>query len=121
MASCSLSGPLPSSLPSLFSVVEVDVSNNLLTGPVPPVWVSTQLSRLALSNNRLSGPCSADGYPYPVFLGAQTQLLSLDLSGNPLNCPASTLIGGLAVAQCIVQLDDPHPTYDISVCGRIAS
>jgi hypothetical protein len=117
MASCSLSGPVPQSLPTLLNVVEVDLSNNLLSGPVPVVWSSPGLRRLALSNNALVGPCAVATNPAPMFLSTQTQLLSLDLSNNPLNCSASSLLGGLAVAQCITALD---PSNDLKV-GSLAT
>ncbi len=80
-------------------VNEVDLSNNAFIGAVPASWQSSSIKRLALSNNGLTGPCTSDKYPFPVFLGDQTQLVALDLSGNPLNCSAGTILQGLAVAQ----------------------
>ncbi|XP_020098398.1 receptor-like protein kinase HSL1, partial [Ananas comosus] len=72
-------GPLPSSLSSLPSLLYLDLSANNFSGPVPPSFSRfPSLQYLSLVGNFLSGP-------FPSHLSALSQLRELNLSYNPFS------------------------------------
>ncbi|PRQ34182.1 putative protein kinase RLK-Pelle-LRR-XII-1 family [Rosa chinensis] len=74
-----LSGPLPTEIGSLESVVSIDLSDNALSGDIPgSIGKCKSLERLLMSRNRISGPI-------PTGLGELRGLEFLDLSSNQLS------------------------------------
>ncbi|XP_062096106.1 probable leucine-rich repeat receptor-like serine/threonine-protein kinase At3g14840 isoform X1 [Humulus lupulus] len=70
-----LDGKLPSSLWKLPYLTAVYLQRNFLSGSIPPEWASTNLQRLDISVNNLSGPI-------PAELGNITNLTYLDMESN---------------------------------------
>ncbi|KAM0912063.1 hypothetical protein ACQ4PT_013028 [Festuca glaucescens] len=95
IASCSLPGHVPASLPTLPSLRHLNLSNNLLSGPFPfPSTVNEQyfpsLELLDCYNNNLSGPL-------PPFSAANADTLTyLQLGGNYFSGPIPPSYGALA-------------------------
>ena len=84
-----LTGPVPSSLGNLTSLVRLSFWNNELSGPIPPSLGSlTNLELLHLGANELSGPI-------PPSLGSLTNLVDLRLPDNELSGPIPPSLGGL--------------------------
>ncbi|KAL2653878.1 hypothetical protein R1flu_022006 [Riccia fluitans] len=83
-------GPIPESLASVFSLEEIDFSDNSFVGEIPQ-WIATlpNLTVLRLSNNNISGS-------FPQQLGQISVLSTLDVSGNNLNgsLPEGLCAGG---------------------------
>ncbi|KAJ6826748.1 receptor-like protein kinase HSL1 [Iris pallida] len=74
-----LVGPLPSSLPSLPSLAYLDLSANNFTGPIPPSFATfPNLQTLSLVGNLLTSQL-------PSFLSNLTSLRHLNLSYNPFS------------------------------------
>ncbi|XP_050123818.1 probable LRR receptor-like serine/threonine-protein kinase At3g47570 [Malus sylvestris] len=74
-----LSGPLPEEIGVLANVVTIDLSNNGLSGSIPSsIGKCTSLERLFIARNNLSGPL-------PNALGEIRGLEILDLSSNKLS------------------------------------
>ncbi|XP_060667583.1 probable LRR receptor-like serine/threonine-protein kinase At1g07650 isoform X1 [Ziziphus jujuba] len=70
-----LDGVLPPSLSKLPYLRQVNLGKNILSGSIPPEWVSMKLEFLVLSVNNLSGPI-------PAYLGNITSLRALGLESN---------------------------------------
>ncbi|KAK2639543.1 hypothetical protein Ddye_027338 [Dipteronia dyeriana] len=88
-----LNGSFPS-LGKLFSLTNLDLSNNELSSPIPSsLGELLSLTYLYLSNNSHSGPIplSFGELPIPPSLGGLSFLKILDLSDNKLNGSFSSL------------------------------
>ncbi len=76
-----LDGYLPPELLQIDTLKQLNLSNNLFHGPLPPQWTSQSLTTLDLSNNVLSGPLpknyGAEGvFPQLQYIFIQGNLLS---------------------------------------------
>ncbi|XP_042487177.1 probable LRR receptor-like serine/threonine-protein kinase At2g16250 [Macadamia integrifolia] len=86
----SLTSIIPSSLGQLLNLSVLDLSQNSLTGTVPSFSSAlTNLTLLDLSSNFLSGPI-------PPVLGSLSGLRFLNLSGNSLSDGIPPQLGGLS-------------------------
>ncbi|KAL2471206.1 RNI-like superfamily protein [Abeliophyllum distichum] len=99
LSSCGIGGTLPNqgtisnSLSSIFTLVVLDISNNRLSGKIPPsVGNMTRLYVVAMSNNHLEGPI-------PVEICKLDSLVRLDLSKNNFSG---------SVASCFNKLKSSH-------------
>ena len=71
-----LTGPIPSELGNLTNLNELRINGNDLTGPIPPELGNlTNLTTLWIASNELTGPI-------PPELGNLTNITTLDLSYN---------------------------------------
>ena len=71
------------------SVVQVNLANNQLSGPIPPELGNlANLSRMELFGNQLSGPI-------PPELGNMREMAELYLYGNALSGPLPESLGDL--------------------------
>ncbi|MDE0233028.1 MAG: hypothetical protein OXN93_12175 [bacterium] len=85
-----LSGPIPPELGDLASLQDLFLGNNALTGPIPPELGNlASLDRLSLDHNALSGPI-------PPELGDLASLQDLFLGNNALTGPIPPELGNLA-------------------------
>lgn len=78
LAGLDLAGTLPPDLLTLSQLQVLNLSSNSFTGTLPPQWSSLTLTQLDLSNNLLSGPL-------PVAYGSKEtfpQLTKIFLQGN---------------------------------------
>ncbi|KAL7588215.1 hypothetical protein Lser_V15G40708 [Lactuca serriola] len=82
-----LIGPIPESVKRLRSLLVLDVSDNMLTGPIPTFVGS--LVKLDLSLNQLNGPI-------PTSLGSLVSLQELLMSSNLLNGTIPVSFGQLS-------------------------
>ncbi|KAL2471225.1 receptor like protein 15 [Abeliophyllum distichum] len=86
-------GTISNSLSSIFTLVVLDISNNRLSGKIPPsVGNMTRLYVVAMSNNHLEGPI-------PVEICKLDSFVRLDLSKNNLSG---------SVASCFNKLKSSH-------------
>jgi Protein tyrosine and serine/threonine kinase len=81
-----LDGYLPPELLQIGTLKQLNLSNNLFHGPLPPQWASQSLTTLDLSNNVLSGPLPKNYGAEGVF----PQLKYIFLHGNLLSGPLPT-------------------------------
>ncbi|XP_043712671.1 probable LRR receptor-like serine/threonine-protein kinase At2g16250 [Telopea speciosissima] len=89
LRSCSVIGPIPSSLGNLTTLNSLYLSKNSLTSIIPPsLGQLLNLSVFDLSQNMLTGSI-------PSFFSALTNLTLLDLSSNFLSGPIPTVLGAL--------------------------
>jgi len=88
-ASIGLKGVIPLGVSSLVNLEELNLSNNALSGSIPPLGKLTSLKRLTLLNNRtLSGAI-------PEELGLLVELRVLDLGNNNLDGTIPEELGSL--------------------------
>jgi hypothetical protein len=76
-----LDGYLPPELLQIDTLKQLNLSNNLFHGPLPPQWASQSLATLDLSNNVLSGPLPKNYGAEGVF----PELKYIFLHGNLLS------------------------------------
>ena len=90
-----LTGPIPPELGSLAALQVLYVENNNLTGEIPPELGNlTALRYLNVSNNRLTGPI-------PRELGSLTTLQDLQLFSNDLMGPIPPELGNLTALRSL--------------------
>ena len=90
-----LTGPIPPELGNLSSLIALHLYGNQLTGPIPPELVSlSELVYLQLSENQLTGPI-------PPELGDLSGLISLWLSENQLTGPIPPELGSLSELEAL--------------------
>lgn len=97
LTALSLSGTLSPSLPLLPHLKSLDLSDNLLTGPLPPSFCnpsSHKLTILNLKNNSFSGSI-------PPALGNCTSLTSIALYFNSLSGPIPSELSSLSMLQTL--------------------
>ena len=88
-----LTGPIPPGLGSLANLEELRLRDNQLTGPIPTELVNlTNLEGLHLTRNQLTGPI-------PSELGILANLRELALGGNQLTGHVPTQLGSLTNLQ----------------------
>ena len=88
-----LTGPIPPELGNLSNLQDLSLWGNQLTGPIPPELGNlSNLQWLFLPENQLSGPI-------PAELGNLSNLQELSLSGNQLSGPIPTELGSLSDLQ----------------------
>lgn len=78
-----LDGYLPPELLQIDTLKQLNFSDNLFNGPLPPQWASKSLTTLDLSNNVLSGPLPKNYGAEGVF----PQLKYIFIQGNLLSGP----------------------------------
>ena len=84
-----LTGPIPAGLGDLTNLQTLRLHNNQLTGPIPAeLGDLTNLQSLTLGSNQLTGPI-------PAGLGALTKLRSLSLDNNQLTGQIPAGLSGL--------------------------
>ncbi|CAN6444470.1 unnamed protein product [Victoria cruziana] len=87
-----LAGTLPKELTELPFLIQFDVTDNYLSGPIPKEWGALRLINLTLYGNRLSGPI-------PAQLGDMVTLQQLILEANQLSGEIPPHIGNLSNLQ----------------------
>ena len=102
-----LTGPIPPALGNLSNLQWLYLWRNQLTGPIPPELARlTNLEVLDLSQNQLTGPI-------PPALGNLSNLQGLSLWGNQLTGPIPPALGNLSNLQVLYlsenQLTGPVP------------
>ena len=107
-----LDGYLPPELLQISTLTQLNLSNNVFHGPLPPQWASQSLTTLDLSNNVLSGPLPTNYGVEDVF----PELQFISLQGNLLSGPLPTpqWIQGFAPGAVIIL----RPGND-GLCGPI--
>lgn len=119
-----------SSFDNLPSLLEVDLSSNHLVGRLPAFYGTNSVQKLDLSQNALSGNCSAWFMPNLTYLSLGSNLLSeplehfprrfqsllfLDLSGNYLTVPDSfDDVGGFLFSILPLSVQTVH----LEVCAQ---
>lgn len=117
LRSCSVNGPIPSSLGNLRTLSHLYLSNNNLTGIISPaLGLLSELSVLDLSQNTLTGSISS-GFeslanltrldlssnflsgPIPPGLGNLSRLEYLNLSDNSFTSSIPSQLGGLSLLE----------------------
>ena len=99
-----LSGPIPPVIDNLVALQTLDLSGNILTGPLPEELGNlAQLRLLDLSGNELciKGCGRSLGGDIPASLGKLANLQTLDLSGNVLEGSIPAQLGNLAQLQTL--------------------
>ncbi|BDA50370.1 MDIS1-interacting receptor like kinase 2 [Coccomyxa sp. Obi] len=142
---CNFTGSLPglwaSGLPAL---QHINISSNMLTGTLPPQWITMNLTVLNLDRNQLTGSIPAvwgangslkaltDLHLYSNALsgslpdtwnapGTLPSLTTLDVANNNLS---GTLPAGLGSPQTVLITEDnrfcgPMPPYNVFTCGEL--
>ncbi|KAF8402607.1 hypothetical protein HHK36_010696 [Tetracentron sinense] len=79
LVGCSFHGSIPSSIANLTQLVLFDFSSNNLSGPIPPLGFSENLTQIILAHNRFTGPIPSSHWDRLV------NLVNLDFRNNSLN------------------------------------
>ncbi|KAJ4808504.1 Leucine-rich repeat transmembrane protein kinase [Rhynchospora pubera] len=87
-----LTGVLPDEIANLTYLRYLDLSRNLFSGTIPPVWSSLPVFNLSLQGNRLSGLI-------PKELGSMPALKSLQLENNLLEGTIPPELGNILTLQ----------------------
>lgn len=90
MPNLGLDGYLPPELLQIDTLKQLNFSNNLLYGPLPPQWASKSLITLDLSNNVLSGPLPTNYGATGVFPELKYILIQGNLLSGALPIPQWT-------------------------------
>lgn len=103
-----LSGPIPPSLLApvdLFTLLKVNLGNNLLTGPIPNFSTACRnLQSIVLENNLLTGPALPAGLdPFQC-----SKLVVYDVSGNKLSGQISGSFAALSVSFTTLLFHPPN-------------
>jgi len=85
-----LDGYLPPELLQIDTLKQLNLSNNLFYGPLPPQWASKSLTTLDLSNNVLSGPLPTNYGAEGVFPQLKNILIHGNLLSGPMPIPQWT-------------------------------
>ncbi|KAG8070202.1 hypothetical protein GUJ93_ZPchr0006g43479 [Zizania palustris] len=83
-----LSGVLPEEAADLTYLIELDLSRNIIEGPIPASWANLSVFNLTLLGNRISGTI-------PEELGRMPLLKSINLEGNQLVGPIPSELGNI--------------------------
>ncbi|XP_047156140.1 probable leucine-rich repeat receptor-like serine/threonine-protein kinase At3g14840 [Vigna umbellata] len=92
LKSQSLQGVLPPQLNKLPYLKEIELSRNYISGSIPREWGSSNLQKISLLGNRLTGPI-------PNELGNLTNLTRLILEFNQLSGNLPSELGNLVLLQ----------------------
>ncbi|KAL5211976.1 hypothetical protein ABZP36_022823 [Zizania latifolia] len=83
-----LTGVLPEEAADLTYLIELDLSRNIIEGPIPASWANLPVFNLTLLGNRISGTI-------PKELGRMPLLKSINLEGNQLVGPIPSELGNI--------------------------
>ncbi|KAG8058544.1 hypothetical protein GUJ93_ZPchr0002g25551 [Zizania palustris] len=83
-----LSGILPEEAANLTYLIELDLSRNVIEGPIPASWANLPVFNLSLLGNSISGTI-------PKELGRMPWLKSINLEGNQLEGPIPPELGNI--------------------------
>jgi len=85
-----LSGPIPTSMGSLSTLIDLRLSENSLIGTIPTEFAGlVRLENLYLSDNKLTGVIP------PLMFNSVTRLMELCVAGNQLKGSLPTSLGKL--------------------------